>query len=88
MDKALGLLATTTPLVRAIVFDASGISDVDCSAAKTRSRMGSEFTRRGIRVTVVGASAELRDECALRPRHSRVSIKAVVDTLSRSSDAT
>ena len=62
MDKALGLLATTTPLVRAIVFDASGVSDVDCSAAKTLSRMGTEFTRRGVRVTVVGASAELRDE--------------------------
>ena len=27
MDEVLGLLSTTTPPVRAIVFDASGISD-------------------------------------------------------------
>jgi hypothetical protein len=51
--------------------------------------MGTEFTRRGVRVTVVGASAELRDECARfgLDIHA-VSIKAVVDTLSRSYDAT
>jgi SulP family sulfate permease len=89
IDKVLGLLSTTTPPVRAIVFDASGISDVDYSAAKTLSQMGTEFTRRGVRVTVVGASAELRDEFARfgLDIHA-VSIKAVVDTLSKSYDAT
>ena len=53
------------------------------------SQMGTEFTRRGVRVTVVGASAELRDEFArFRLDIHAVSFKAVVDTLSRSYDAT
>ena len=78
-----------SPPLRPIAFDASGISDVDYSATKTLSQMGTEFTRRGVRVTVVGASAELRDEFArFRLDIHAVSFKAVVDTLSRSYDAT
>ena len=44
MDKVLGLLSTTTRPVRAIVVDASRISDVDYSAVKPVSQMGIEFT--------------------------------------------
>ena len=64
MDEVLGLLSATTAPVRAIVFDASGISDVDYSAAKTLLQMDAEFARRGMRVALVAASDELRKELA------------------------
>ena len=42
MDEVLRLVSTTTPPVRAIMFDASRISDVDYSAARTLLQMGGE----------------------------------------------
>jgi MFS superfamily sulfate permease-like transporter len=57
MDEVVGLLATTTPPVHAIVFDASAISDVDYSAAKTLLQMDTQLARRGVQVKVVAASS-------------------------------
>jgi hypothetical protein len=42
MDEVLRLVSTTTPPVRAIMFDASRISDVDYSAARTLLQMDGE----------------------------------------------
>jgi len=83
MDEVLGLLSTTTSPVRTIVFDASGISDVDYSAAKTLLQMDAEFARRGVRVTLVAASDDLREELARYGLDiNAVSINAAVDALS------
>jgi len=83
MDEVLGLLATTKLPVHAIVFDASAISDVDYSAAKTLLQMDTELARRGVRVTVVAASDDLRDELARYGLNvNALSIKAAVDALS------
>lgn len=83
MDEVLGLLSMTTPPVSAIVFHASGISDVDYSAAKTLLQMDAEFARRGVRVAVFAASDNLRDELARYGLEIHaVSIKAAVDALS------
>jgi hypothetical protein len=62
MDEVLGLLSPTTSAVHAIGFDASGIGDVDYSAAKTLLQMDAELGRRGVPVTVVAASDDLRKE--------------------------
>ena len=83
MDEVLGLLATTTPPVHAIVFDASTVSDVDYSAAKMLLQMHTEFSQRGVRVTVVAASDEVYDELARYGLNiDAVSIKDAVDALS------
>jgi MFS superfamily sulfate permease-like transporter len=83
MDEVLGLLSPTRPPVRAIVFDASGISDVDYSAAKTLLQMEGELARRGVRVTLVAASYELRKELARYGLNiNAVSINDAVDALS------
>jgi MFS superfamily sulfate permease-like transporter len=83
MDEVLGLLSVTTAPVRAIVFDASGISDVDYSAAKTLLQMDAEFARRGVRVAVVAASDELRKELARYGLNiNAVSINDAVNALS------
>lgn len=84
MDEVLALLSTTTPPVRGIVFDASGINDVDYSAAKTLLQMRAEFARRGVRVAVFAASDDLRDEFARYGLDIQaMSIEAAVDALSR-----
>lgn len=84
MDEVLGLLSATTSPVRAIVFDASGISDVDYSAAKTLLQMDAELAWRGVRVTVVAASDDLRNELARYGLNINVlSINAAVDARSR-----
>ena len=83
MDEVLGLLSATTAPVRAIVFDASGISDVDYSAAKTLLQMDAEFARRGVRVALVASSDELRKELARYGLNiNAVSINDAVDALS------
>jgi len=83
MDEVLGLLSATTAPVRAIVFDASGISYFDYSAAKTLLQMDAEFARRGVRVALVAASDELRMELARYGLNiDAVSIKDAVDALS------
>jgi SulP family sulfate permease len=84
MEEVLGLLSATTSPVRAIVFDASGISDVDYSAAKTLLQMDAELAQRGVRVTVVAASDDLRNELARYGLTlNALSINAAVDALSR-----
>ena len=83
MDEVLGLLSATTAPVRAIVFDASGISYFDYSAAKTLLQMDAEFARRGVRVALVAASDELRKELARYGLNiDAVSIRDAVDALS------
>jgi sulfate permease, SulP family len=83
MDEVLGLLSATTAPVRAIVFDASGISDVDYSAGKTLLQMDAEFARRGVRVALVASSDELRKELARYGLNiNAVSINDAVDALS------
>ena len=83
MDEVLGLLSATTAGVRALVFDASGISDVDYSAAKTLLQMDAEFARRGVRVALVASSDELRNELARYGLNiNAVSINDAVDALS------
>jgi len=83
MDEVLGLLSATKPPVRAIVFDASGISDVDYSAAKTLLQMHRELARRGVQVTLVAASEELRKELTRYGLDiNAVSINDAVDALS------
>jgi len=83
MDEVLGLLSATTAPVRAIVFDASGISDVDYSAAKTLLRMEAEFARRSVRAALVAASDEVRKELARYGLNiDAVSINDAVDALS------
>jgi len=83
MDEVLGLLSTSTAPVRAIVFDASGISYFDYSAAKTLLQMDAEFARRGVQVALVAASDELRKELERYGLNiEAVSIKDAVDALS------
>jgi MFS superfamily sulfate permease-like transporter len=83
MDEVLGLLSAPTTPVRAIVFDASGINDVDYSAAKTLLQMEAEFARRSVRVALVAASDELRKELSRYGLNiDAVSITDAVDALS------
>jgi len=53
MDEVLGLTGQAGQPLRAIVFDASGINDVDFSAAKTLIQMQAELARRGIKTATV-----------------------------------
>jgi sulfate permease, SulP family len=64
MDEVLTLISVGDPPVRGIVIDASGIDDVDYSAAKTLLQMRTELGRRGVGVACVAASEDLRDELA------------------------
>ena len=83
MDEVLRLLSATTAPVRAIVFDASGISDVDYSAAKTLLQMEAEFARRSVRAALVAALDEVREELARYGLNiGAVSINDAVDALS------
>lgn len=83
MDEVLGLLSATTAPLRAIVFDASGISYFDYSAAKTLLQMDAEFARRRVRVALVAASDELREELARYGlKIDAVSINDAVEALS------
>ena len=82
MDEVLGLLSATTAAGRAIVFDASGISYFDYTAAKTLLQMA-EFARRSVRVALVAASDEVRKELARYGLNiEAVSINDAVDALS------
>ena len=64
MDEVLALVSATDPPVRGFVIDASGIDDIDYSAAKTLLQLRAELQRRGVRVAGVAASEDLRDELA------------------------
>lgn len=57
MDEILRLVAGTKEPIRAFVLDASGIDDVDYSAAKMLAQLRGELSRRGIVVASV-ATAE------------------------------
>jgi MFS superfamily sulfate permease-like transporter len=64
MDEVFGLVSDAGSPVRWLVIDASGIDQIDYSAAKTLIRMRDELGRRGIRVTMVAASADLCEALA------------------------
>jgi len=64
MDEVLGLVSDAGSPIRWLVIDASGIDDIDYSAAKTLIQMRGELERRGVRVRAVAASSDLRESLA------------------------
>jgi len=64
MSEVFALVSAPQALVKGIVLDASGIDDVDYSAAKTLLQMRADLDRRGIHVACVAVSDDLRREFA------------------------
>jgi MFS superfamily sulfate permease-like transporter len=64
MDEVFGLVSDAGSPVRWLIIDASGIDDIDYSAAKTLIRMRDDLERRGVRVRTVAASSDLQEAMA------------------------
>jgi len=59
LEEVLDLITLNESDIRALVIDATGIDDVDYSAAKTLLQLRHELTRRGIRLALVVSSGHL-----------------------------
>lgn len=64
MDEVLRLVSAAKEPVRGLVLDASGIDEVDYSAAKMLLQLRDELTRRGIAVAAVATSGGVLDALA------------------------
>lgn len=59
LEEILDLITLNASTIRALVIDATGIDDVDYSAAKTLLQLRQELSRRGILLTFVVSSGHL-----------------------------
>ena len=64
MEEVLHLIDRNAPALKGLVIDASGIDDVDYSAAKTLLELQAEFQRRGLHPVFVVSSSELLKKLA------------------------